>query len=79
MKQTLDLQMAGRYSECIRSHPDSPILIRANDFPDVAKEPMFNRVLKGELTHIMVKRGPMLIVTWTPSHNVQALFDSYGS
>ena len=72
MTQTLDKQMIDRYSECIHSHPNGAILV--NDQPAID----FERAMRGELTHMLYSKGPLLIVRWIPTQAVKFLFDAYG-
>ena len=76
MMQTLDMQMLGRFSECVGAHPGSQLLVQApSKTPTGATN--LQRAIRGELTHLMVKRGPLLVVQWVETANVQWLFDAY--
>lgn len=77
MTDTLDRQLVARLVECCQAHPDSPMLVRSPDFPEIENTSNFERACRGEIVHVMVQRGPMLIATWVPRLSVQWLLDSY--
>lgn len=74
--KSLDAQMIGRYGDVTRSHPSSPMVVPMSDTPDCHTN--FQRMIHGELVHVMVAKGPLLLVTWVPSSpTLRFIFDAY--
>ncbi len=76
-KPSLDQQMMSRYCEMLSAHPDAPLTITTKGTPPIEGTTNMTRVLRGELTHVLWKRGPLLLVSWIPSHSTQWMFDAY--
>lgn len=76
---TLDQQMIARYAECTRAHPQSNTVVPAPTMPAMVCQSNFERLMRGELVHVMVQRGKCLVVTWIPeTPELRYLFDAYG-
>lgn len=75
---SLDLQMVDRLGEMLDCHCGCKIQ-QVPGFPDLDKTPPMRKVLQGELTHVMWKKGTLLVVDWKPAEQYRELFKEYGT
>jgi len=78
MTEPLDRQLTARYAACVESHPNTHIIVPEPCMTMNEYASHIEGAIAGAYTHCLVKRGPLLVVKWIRSEQVNWLFDAYG-
>ena len=79
MTEPLDRQLTARYADCLDAHPETILTVPEPFMVMNEYASHIEGAIAGAYTHCLVKRGPLLVVKWIRSYQVQFLFDAYGT
>ena len=79
MTEPLDRQLTERYADCLDAHPETILTVPEPCMTMNEYASHIEGAIAGAYTHCLVKRGPFLVVKWIRSHEVNWLFDAYGT